>query len=115
VTVPAPDWPVMAITKCRIWASPVNRFTVASRALSQCARTPAMTLARMEKTMSKNTAVNTADRELTTAELELVAGGVDTGTLNAVEAGIFTGFGFLVGMACYETGHVGWLKAGLHR
>ena len=65
--------------------------------------------------MSKNTAVNTADRELTTAELELVAGGVDTGTLNAVEAGIFTGFGFLVGMACYETGHVGWLKAGLHR
>ena len=45
MTVPAPDWPVMAITKCPIWASPVDRFTVASRAFTQCARTPAMTLA----------------------------------------------------------------------
>ena len=54
------------------------------------------------------------DRELTTAELELVAGGVDTGTLSSIEVGIFTGFGFLAGLACYETGHVGYLMGRLH-
>jgi hypothetical protein len=31
----------MAITKCRIWVSPVNRFTVAAMALRQFGRTPA--------------------------------------------------------------------------
>ena len=30
---------VMAITKCRIWARPVNPFTVATTALRQCVRT----------------------------------------------------------------------------
>ena len=55
------------------------------------------------------------DRELTTAELELVAGGLDNSTLDAIEVGIFSGFGFLTGLAAYETGHVGWLNAGLHR
>jgi hypothetical protein len=54
------------------------------------------------------------NRELTTAELELVAGGVDTGTLNSIEVGVFTGFGFLAGLACYETGHVGYLMGRLH-
>ena len=61
-----------------------------------------------------STAINVADRELTTAELELVAGGVDTGTLNSIEVGIFTGLGFLAGLACYETGHVGYLMGRLH-
>ena len=46
-----------------------------------------------------NTVNNVADRELTTAELELVAGDVDTGTPNSIEVGIFTGFGFLAGLA----------------
>ena len=32
---------VMAITKCRIWVPPVNRFTAAARVLSQCGRTGA--------------------------------------------------------------------------
>jgi hypothetical protein len=61
-----------------------------------------------------STAINVVDRELTTAELELVAGGMDTGTLNSIEVGIFTGFGFLAGLACYETGHVGYLMGRLH-
>jgi hypothetical protein len=30
---------VMAITKCRIWATPVNQFTVRRDVLSQCGRT----------------------------------------------------------------------------
>src|SRR4029077_14928353 len=32
---PQTAWPVMAITKCRIWLPPVNLFTVTVRALSQ--------------------------------------------------------------------------------
>ena len=53
------------------------------------------------------------DRELTTAELELVAGGVDTGTLSSIEVGIFSlVFDFLAGLACYETGHVGYILMG---
>jgi hypothetical protein len=74
----------MPITKCRIWVPPVNPITVAERALSQGGSTPAMTLARDGWRKIMNTVNNVADRELTTAELELVAGGVDTGTLNSI-------------------------------
>jgi hypothetical protein len=45
----------MAITKYRIWAPPVNRFTVAARAVSQCGRTSDgwSFAGLMEKIMSK--------------------------------------------------------------
>ena len=36
---PAISLPVTAITKCRLWVTPVNRFTAAARALRQCDRT----------------------------------------------------------------------------
>ena len=61
-----------------------------------------------------NTAINVADRELTTAELELVAGGHDTG--DDIIAGVFCAFGPLVAFGAYTIGEpVGYLKAGLHR
>jgi hypothetical protein len=102
----------MAITIMSIGVPPVNRFTVAARALSKCGRTPAMDAGWMEKVM--NIAINVADRELTTAELELVAGGHDTG--DDIIVGVFAGFGFLAGLATYETSQpVGYLKAGLHK
>jgi hypothetical protein len=50
--------PVMAITKMSIGVPPVNRFTVAARALSKCGRTPAIIAGLMETTMSKNTVHN---------------------------------------------------------
>ena len=34
--------------------------------------------------------------------------------ISSIEVGIFTGFGFLAGLACYETGHVGYLMGRLH-
>jgi hypothetical protein len=54
------------------------------------------------------------DRELTTAELELVAGGHDTG--DDIIAAVFCGVGPLVGFGAYVIGEpVGYLKAGLHK
>jgi hypothetical protein len=54
------------------------------------------------------------DRELTTAELELVAGGHDTD--DDIIAGLFCGFGPLVAFGAYTIGEpVGYLKAGLHK
>ena len=45
---------VMAITKCRIWVPPVNRFTVTARALRQRGRTSdwMVRAGLMEKIMS---------------------------------------------------------------
>ena len=75
----------MAITKCRIWVPPVNRFTVAARELRQCSRTSDgwSALAWMETIVSKTTTdghVMTAkgeglERELSLEELEAVSGG----------------------------------------
>jgi hypothetical protein len=74
----------MAITKCRIWVPPVNRFPAPPRALRQCGRTSGgwSALAWMETIMSKTTDghVMTAkgevlERELSLEELEAVAGG----------------------------------------
>src|SRR5262245_49464464 len=62
----------MAITKCRIWVSPVNGFTRAATALRQCGRRA--TIAWMEKIMSNNKD-NEKTRELTEAELNHVSGG----------------------------------------
>jgi hypothetical protein len=75
---------VMAITICRIWVPPVNRFTAPPRALRQCGPTSDgwSALAWMETIMSKTTDghVMTAkgevlERELSLEELEAVAGG----------------------------------------
>jgi hypothetical protein len=76
----------MAITKCRISAQTVNRFTVTARALRQRGRTPGDWMVRaglMEEIMSKTNdssydVAATSERELTEAELDLVAGGAPT-------------------------------------
>ena len=56
---------------------PVNRFTVAARALSQCARTSDgwSALAWMETIVSKTTTDGHLERELSLEELEAVSGG----------------------------------------
>jgi hypothetical protein len=73
---------VMAITKCRIWVPPVNRFTGAERELRQCGRTSDgwSALACMEKIMRKTNdtsccAAATSERELTVDQLDAVVGG----------------------------------------
>ena len=73
----------MAITKCRISAQTVNRFTVTARALRQRGRTPGDWMVRaglMEEIMSETNhssydVAATSERELTEAELDFVAGG----------------------------------------
>jgi hypothetical protein len=67
----------MAITKCRIWVPPVNRFTVAARELRQCSRTSDgwSALAWMETIVSKTTTDGHVERELSLEELEAVSGG----------------------------------------
>jgi hypothetical protein len=63
-----------------------------------------------------STAINVADRELTTAELELVAGGRAHDTGDDIVAGLFCAFGPLVAFGAYTIGEpVGVLNAGLHR
>ena len=63
--------PVMAITKYRIWAHAVSRFTVTPRAFSQCGRA-----AWMEKIMTKTTHKPEVT-ELSLEELESVGGGIE--------------------------------------
>ena len=67
----------MAITKCRIWVSPVNRFTVADRALRQCARVSDGRWLAMEKIMTTThkSEASSEVRELKDEELENVFGG----------------------------------------
>ena len=67
----------MAITKCRIWVPPVNRFTMAARELRQCSRTSDgwSALAWMETIVSKTTTDGHVERELSLEELEAVSGG----------------------------------------
>jgi hypothetical protein len=70
----------MAITKMSIGVPPVNRFTVAARALSKCGRTPAMNAGWMEKVMttmhnSDSLEVRELKDELSEKELKNVFGG----------------------------------------
>jgi hypothetical protein len=68
----------MAITKCRIWVPPVNRFTAAARVLSQCGRTGATDSPRRfeEKIMSKSNDSSNLDHDtLADSELDAVTGG----------------------------------------
>jgi hypothetical protein len=83
------DGPVMAITKCRIWARAVSRFTVVPRALRQCGCSDWMGpfAGLMEKIMSMTPMHNSEAmsnhvreltnqaNELTTDELEHVSSG----------------------------------------
>ena len=70
----------MAITKCPIVMPPVNRFTVAARALRQCGRTSdwMVRAGLMEKIMSKSNDssklghAKIEDRALADAELDAV-------------------------------------------
>ena len=62
----------MASTKCLIWVPPVNRFTVAARALRQCGRIidwMVYSPVWMEKIMTFT------ERELRDDELQQVSGG----------------------------------------
>ena len=89
----------MAITKCRIWVTPVNRFTGAERELRQCGRT-STTLLWTEKIMSTNTeACELA--ELNDAELAIVSGGHVPGSGGGKGTGPHTGQGNGTGWLLY--------------
>ena len=84
----------MAITKCLIGVPPVNRFTVAPRALSQCGAQRRMVRAAwMETIMSKTNDTSKLGRapqvrELRDDELNAVSGG---GNANLYTAEVDTG------------------------
>jgi hypothetical protein len=72
----------MAITKCRIWPPPVNRFTGAERELRQCGGTSdGWSALLMEKNMSKTDDTSKLDHAklencvLADSELDAVTGG----------------------------------------
>jgi hypothetical protein len=64
----------MSITKCRIWAQPVNRFTVRPDVLLQCGAVRRWSLGLMEVTMRENKSTEKT-RQLTEDELSRVSGG----------------------------------------
>ena len=65
------------ITKCRIWATPVTRVTVAAKAVSQCGGTSdwMVRAGLMETTMNETKGNAEFTHELTEAELDAVSGG----------------------------------------